>query len=89
MRKILNAPTALMDLWIFVGIGSLTVLQTQFGTDDAGRYIPLVILFWLKTANSSVLGGLLAAKMYRSTGFADHLKKKDETQFLQTNRPAP
>lgn len=88
IKRITDAPAAVVDLWIYIGIGFLTAVGVCLGTDDAGRYIPLELLFWLKMGVNSSNAGLLAAKMYRSQAYGEHLRRKEaETAF--TKRPAP
>lgn len=60
---------------IYVLVQMLTVLSTQFGTDEAAKYIAPTELFWIKIVIGEVAAGCLAIKMFRSTTFADHLKK--------------
>ena len=88
LKKIIYAPSALMDMWIWIGIGVFTVLYGAFASDEAAKYIPGLWIFLLKTFCQAVGGGLAAAKMYRSTGFAEHLKKK-ESDTAPPFRTAP
>ena len=59
---------------IYVMVQMLTVLSTQFGTDEAAKYIEPTMLFWIKIVIGELAAGALAVKMFRSTTFADYLK---------------
>lgn len=74
--------TAMLDMWIYIGIAFFAAWSAAFGTDEAGKFIELNILFWLKSGCLSISGSLLAAKMFRSTAFAEHQKEKKDTQFI-------
>lgn len=89
MNYLRRMPPAILDMWIYVGIAFFGAWGVAFGTDEAGKFIELKLLFWLKAACASIGGSLLAAKMFRSTAFAEHEKYKKDTAFLTQHRPAP
>ena len=68
-----------LDGTIYVLIQMLTVLSTQFGTDEAAKYISATPLFWIKIVIGELAAGALAVKMFRSQSYADHLRKKEAT----------
>jgi len=78
-----------IDGLLYASIAIFQFLQTAFGSDEAGKFIDLQLLFYVKTAVGCTASGLLAIKLYRSTSYADHKEmKKNETAFL-TREPKP
>ena len=70
----------------YVLIAFCTAMSAAFGTDEAAKYISPVWLFWLRLIFNSFGASLLALKMYRSTGFADHKAKQNgNTEII--NKP--
>lgn len=81
-----SIPPVFIDGFVYVMVQMLTVLSTQFGTDEAAKYVSAAPLFWMKIVIGELAAGFLAVKMYRSTSYADHLEaKKGNTEFL--NKP--
>jgi hypothetical protein len=68
------------DLWLYVGVAVSGTVTTSFQTDEAMHYIPPELLFFLRMFFAATGAGFLAAKMYRSTTFAENQKKDEETQ---------
>jgi hypothetical protein len=65
-----------VDGALYVGIAFFAALSAMFGSDEAAKYIAPETLFWTRGFCSVVAATLLALKMYRSTGFADHLAEQ-------------
>lgn len=61
-----------IDGILYVAIALFTFLQTQFGGDEASKYITPVNLFWLKLVVGGLAASALALKLYRSTAFSDN-----------------
>lgn len=61
----------ILDAIIYISIAVTGYLMTQWGSDEAGKFISLQSLFWLKTGTGCVSAGSLALKMFRSTTYAD------------------
>lgn len=59
-----------IDGWLYVGVAVCAALTASLGTDEAVKYIAPEYLFKLKTVTGAIGAGMLAAKMYRSTTFA-------------------
>ena len=68
----------ILDAIIYVSVAILGFLMTQWGSDEAGKYISAQALFWLKTGTGATSAGALALKMFRSTTYADSKKGKNE-----------
>lgn len=64
-----------MDGAIWVAIAVFGTAQGFFGSDEAAKYIKAEYLFWVKGFCLFQFTGWSALKMFRSTAFADHLKK--------------
>lgn len=76
-------PPVFVDGFLYVMVQTLTVLSTQFGTDEAAKYIEPTLLFWIKIVIGELAAGFLALKMFRSTTFAEHrASKTGDTNFL-------
>lgn len=75
------------DLWLYVGVAVSGVFTTSFQTDEAMQYIKPELLFFLRVAFAAMAAGFLAAKMYRSTAYADSKKKDEETQRWVRHQP--
>lgn len=67
-------PTQL-DGTLYVLIAVFGAIQTFFSSDDAYKYVNPYILFWIKGASGFALAGVSALKMFRSTAYADQVKK--------------
>jgi len=61
-----------LDGWLYIGVAVTGALAAAFASDEAAKYIGQPILFYLKTICTVSSAGFLAAKMYRSTTFADN-----------------
>ena len=81
-------PATFIDGFLYLCIAIFQFLQTAFGSDEASKYIDLEVLFYIKTFVGAIAAGLLAVKLYRSTGFADHKRMKQDTQFY-SKPPVP
>ena len=66
-----------MDMWLYAAIAFFAAWTAAFSSDEAAKFITAVVLFWVKPSCGAIGGTLLAIKMYRSTGFAKHLEKKE------------
>lgn len=65
----------ILDGIIYVLIQMLTVLSTQFGTDETAKYVDPVSLFWIKVIIGELSAGVLALKMYRSESYSNWKNK--------------
>jgi hypothetical protein len=76
-----NIPPMFIDGSIYVILAVFGFLQTQFGSDEASKFISAELLFYLKNLVGSVSAGLLALKLFRSTSYADHKRDKENTDI--------
>lgn len=83
-----SIPATFVDGFLYMCIAMFQFLQTAFASDEAGKYIDLEYLFYIKTFVGVIAAGLLSIKLYRSTGFAEHKRTKEQTQFY-TKPPVP
>ena len=67
-----------IDGLLYVGIGVCTALTNSFTNDAAAKFIAPENLFYFQAYLSALNAGLLAAKMYRSTSYADNKNKTTE-----------
>jgi hypothetical protein len=63
---------------LYAGVAASGYLTGFFSSDDAAKYVDPMLLFWIKGSIGTVTAVLLAAKMYRSTAFADNKQKQAE-----------
>jgi len=61
---------------LYAGVAASGYLTGFFSSDDASKYVDAMILFWIKGFVGTVAAVLLAAKMYRSTAYADAQHQK-------------
>jgi hypothetical protein len=69
-------PGVFIDGLLYTCISVLAFLMTQFGSDEAAKYLSPQSLWWLTTALGSISIGLSSIKMFRSTSFAQHQEDK-------------
>ena len=67
------------DMWLYIGVAVSGVMSTQFQTDEAMKYIQPELLFFLRVFFGACAAGFLAAKMYRSTTYADSISATTQT----------
>jgi hypothetical protein len=65
-----------IDGTLYVLIAIFQYLQTEFGSDDAEKFLAPMALFYIKLVVGPIAAALLALKMFRSTSFADHKEEK-------------
>lgn len=80
-------PSVYIDGILYVCVGLFTFLLGAFSSDEAAKWISPQILYWFKLSVGSVSCIALNIKMYRSTGFSDHLKEKNEEKKKQETQP--
>lgn len=86
--KLPPIPSTYIDGCLYVLIAVFGALLTTIGSDEAAKWVAPVWLFWLRTTASVMLAAVTALKMYRSTGFADHIEqKKTEAETVFINKP--
>lgn len=77
-------PAVWLEGVLYCLIAVFGFLQTQLASEEAAKFISPQALFYAKTAVGSLAAGALAAKMFRSTSFADH--KRDATQYFTKDK---
>ena len=83
-----------IDLTLYIMCAVFGAQQALLSGDDAYKYINPYVLYWMKFAVTSLAAGALAAKMYRSTGYADgkakkveEIKKEEDLKAVQEAKP--
>lgn len=76
---IASVPALFIDGTLYVCAGLFAFLLTQFGTDEAAKYVQPVALFWMKIAIGSMANTALNLKMFRSTAFSEYQARKKAT----------
>lgn len=87
-----SLPSVFVDGLLYVLIALLGFLLVAFSTDDAAKYMPAYVLFWVKMGIGASNAVVAALKMYRSTQFSDHQaekKRNGHTQFLNRSDTGP
>lgn len=76
-----SVPPVFIDGILYVCVGIFVYLSTNFGSDEAAKYISPQVLYWLKLGIGACGNIALNIKMYRSTAFADHQKEKENEKI--------
>ncbi len=85
-----SLPSVFIDGAIYVMLAIMTANAVMLASDNAFKYISGEMLFYITWSNAVINSGLLAAKMFRSTAFADHKQKeKDETAMIARSFQGP
>jgi hypothetical protein len=75
-----------IDGVLYVCIAVFVFMQSWFSSDDAYKYVNPFVIFWIKGICGTVGAAAGALKMFRSTGYSDSLKDK---QNVVDNPPKP
>ncbi len=73
-----------LDGWLYIGVAVSGSLIATFSSDEAAKFISQPTLFYLRGFFASTAAGFLAAKMYRSTTFADNKTDAATTTVAST-----
>lgn len=65
-----------LDGWIYVLIAFFAAIFATFSDDTVYKYCNPTLAYWTEHLSGWAGAALLALKMYRSTAYADHLKKQ-------------
>ena len=76
-----------IDGWLYIGIAVFGSLTGSLMTDDAKAFIPPLWRFYAGVTLAALTAGCLAAKMYRSTAYADG-KQASAATIPATTTPA-
>jgi hypothetical protein len=60
-----------VDGWLYIGISVFGSLTASLMTDEAKEFIPAPWRFYINVCLGALTAACLAAKMYRSTAYAD------------------
>jgi hypothetical protein len=74
-----------VDGSLYVLIALFTVMQATFSSDEAYKYVPPHLKFWLMNTIEWALAAVSALKMFRSTSYGEHLENKKKEQDEKTN----
>lgn len=69
-----------IDFMLYIAIAVCAAFVAMFSSDDAAKYIAPATLWWTKNIFEVLGAAALAAKMFRSTQFADDKKQQTETR---------
>lgn len=84
LQQLLTVPAVFIDGGLYAAVAVFTFLQSQFGTDEAAKFIDPLTLFWIRICVGAVAVLAFSLKMFRSTSYAEHQKKPTgETAFIQ------
>ena len=72
LKKAMDIPAVWIDGALYLAIAFFAALAAVFASDEAAKYIPPEWLFWLRSFCSVTSATMLAAKLFRSTAFAEH-----------------
>jgi len=75
-QKLKDIPAVMIDGALYVGIAFTGAVTAAFGTDEAAKFVAPAALFWVRAACAPLAASLLALKMFRSTGYAQHQHDK-------------
>jgi hypothetical protein len=69
-------PAVFIDGSLYASWAALTALLGIFSGEESYKYVNPYALFWMKTVLSTIVAGIGAIKMFRSTAYSDHQEKK-------------
>lgn len=82
-----DVPSVYIDGTLYMIIAVCGFLASQFGSDEAYKLFTETMLFWAKLVNGTLLAGATALKMFRSTGFAEHVQNKVNNPNEDPSKP--
>ena len=85
-----SVPAVFIDGLLYALVLWFTFNQSYFGGDEAAKYLAPAVKFWLNwgIGSGAVICG--AIKMFRSTSYSEHQKKKEQdTQIFRSEPPKP
>lgn len=74
--ELITIPAVFIDGTLYVSIALLMYLTTQFGSDEAAKYVEARTLWYITTSLGAIGTAAGALKMFRSTSYSDHLNQK-------------
>ena len=80
-------PPLLIDGTLYVSASLFAFLVSQFGTDEAAKFLAPTTLFWTKVICGSLGNAALNLKMFRSTAFADYQAGKKNGNPTEPPKP--
>jgi hypothetical protein len=91
LKQLTQFPPVILDGGLYVLIALFNSLAAGLASDEAAKFVSPSVLFWMRLGFFSIAQMLLAAKMFRSTAFADHQKqvKESDTQRWEKYPPPP
>lgn len=85
-RYFASIPAVFIDGSIYVLLAFIGANGAALSSDMAAKYMDAELIFYLQWINNASGASLLALKMFRSTGFAQHQeekkKKDDDTKIF-------
>ncbi len=97
IEGLIAIPAVVIDGTLYATWSALTALLAIFSGEESYKYINPYVLFWSKTILSTIVAGIGAVKMFRSTAYSDHqIQKKlvassseTFTKTISDNKEAP
>lgn len=81
-----SIPAVFIDGSIYVLLAFIGANSAALSSDMAAKYLDAELIFYTQWINNAMGASLLALKMFRSTGFAQHQeekkKKEDDTKVF-------
>ena len=74
-----SVPAVFIDGVLYVAIAFFGAITAALSSDEASKYLSPEVLFWTRTFCSVNGAWILALKMFRSTGYAQHQEDKKRT----------
>lgn len=72
-----------VDAALYMGIAFFTALTGALATDEAAKFIVPPLLWYIRTAATTLLATTAALKMFRSQAFSDYLKKNGNGKTVE------
>ena len=93
MNWILNlidkTPAVVIDGLLYMSAGLFAFLMTQFGNDEAAKWVEPKSLFWLKTWTGAMANASLNLKMFRSNALNDYRNQKKNGNGVTPSETKP
>lgn len=82
-------PPVFIDGVICALVAFLTFWNTFFGGDEAAKFVPYIVLFWLKGVTGSFTITLIQVQSFRSRAYAAHMDAKEKQRIAADTQGLP
>lgn len=76
IKMLIAIPGVVIDGAIVFLIATLTTMSMALTGEEAYKYVPAAMLFWLKFGVGSLASGLVGLKSFRDKAYAEHVTTK-------------